>query len=362
MRGGKIKVAVGLSGGVDSSVAMALLKEEGYDVIGLSMEIYDRSVGVKGSGQHACYGPGQKEHIKSAAAICGKLNIPFYVIDLKKEFTRDVIGYFRLEYLKGRTPNPCIPCNRLIKFGLLLEKARKSGIDFDLFGTGHYARIVESNGRYLLNKPLDVLKDQTYFLYGLGSDQLSRTVFPLGDYGKEEVRDIARSFGLKSSDNPDSQDFIAGSDYGSIFKPGEIKNGDIVNEKGDMIGRHRGIIYYTVGQRKGLGISSPTPLYVKSIDAKNNRVVVGDKGSLFSKGLIASSLNLISIDKLDKPSRARVKIRFQHEGAQATISPFGRNGAKVVFDEPQMSVTPGQSAVFYVDDTVVGGGIIERSL
>jgi tRNA-specific 2-thiouridylase len=359
---GKTRVAMGLSGGVDSSVAMALLKEQGYDVAGLSMEIFDSAVDLRSSGKQTCYGPEEKEHINSAAAICRELGIPFYVIDLKKDFTRHVIENFRLEYLNGRTPNPCILCNRLIKFGLLPEKARKSGINFDLFGTGHYARIVESNGRFLLKRPMDVSKDQTYFLYGLAPEQLSRTIFPLGDYGKEEVRDIARSLGLNASDSPESQDFITGNDYGSLFKPGEIKNGNIVNEKGDILGRHRGIIYYTVGQRKGLGISSPRPLYVKSIDAENNRIVVSDKGALFSKGLIASNLNLIPIDKLDKPGRARVKIRLQHEGAQATISPYGKDGAKVVFDEPQISVTPGQSAVFYVDDTVLGGGIIKRSL
>jgi len=357
----KIKVAVGLSGGVDSSVSAALLKENGYDVIGLSMEIFDSSLDLKSSGKHSCYGPDEKDDIRSAASVCRKLDIPFSVINLKKEFNSHVIEYFRHEYLKGRTPNPCIVCNQRIKFGFLLKKARKAGIHFDFFATGHYARIVERNGRLLLKRPLDLSKDQTYFLYGLAPEQLSRIIFPLGKYMKEEVRDIARSLCLKASERPESQDFIIGNDYGLFFKVGEIKDGEIIDEKGNILGSHRGIIYYTIGQRKGLGISAPRPLYVSRIDAINNRIVVSDRESLLSKGLIAGNLNLISIDKLDKPHKAKVKIRFQHEGAEATVSPYGNHRVKIVFDEPQMSVTPGQSAVFYIGDTVLGGGIIEES-
>lgn len=358
----KIKVAVGLSGGVDSSVAAALLKEKGYDVIGLCMENYDGSLDIKASGRHACYGSDEKDEIESATSVSRSLGIPFHVIDLKNEFKERVIGYFRDEYLKGRTPNPCIVCNRSLKFGFLLEKARIGGIDFDFFATGHYARIVESAGRFQLKRPVDLSKDQTYFLYGLNQQQLGGIMFPLGEYTKKEVREIARSMGLKTSDRPESQDFISGNDYSPLFAIGEIRSGDIVDEKGNVLGRHSGIIHYTIGQRKGLGIAAPRPLYVSRIDAEKNRIVVSDKEALFSKGMAVSGINLIAVDKLEGPRRAKVKIRLQHQGAEAVVSPCDEDRVKIIFDEPQMSVTPGQSAVFYVDDAVLGGGIIEEAM
>jgi tRNA-specific 2-thiouridylase len=357
-----VKVAVGLSGGVDSSVAAALLKEKGYDVIGLSMEIYDGSVTIPGSGKHACYGPDEKEDIASAAAVCEKLKIPFHVIDLKKEFGKHVIEYFRNEYLKGRTPNPCIVCNHRLKFGFMLEKAKEIGIDFDKFATGHYARITESDRTFLLRRSLDPSKDQTYFLYALRQEQLSHTMFPLGEYNKNEVKKLARSMGLKTSERPESQDFISGGDYSPFFRSGEIKEGDIVNENGDVLGRHKGVIHYTIGQRRGLGISSPTPVYVSRIEAGKNRVVVSNKDSLLSKGLIAGNVNLISIDRLTAPRRVKVKIRLQHQGAFARLSAVNKDSAEILFEKPQLSVTPGQSAVFYDGDTVVGGGIIEKAI
>lgn len=357
-----IKVAVGLSGGVDSSVAAALLKGKGFDVIGVCMRIFDGSVPMQRSKKHTCYGPDEDQDIDSAASVCKKLGIPFHVIDLKREFKNHIMEYFRSEYLYGRTPNPCIVCNHRIKFGLLPEKAKKAGIVFDLFATGHYARISESGGRFLLKKPVDLLKDQTYFLYALTPDQLSRTLFPLGEYRKKEVRDIASSMGLRTSGRPESQDFMSGNDYSLLFRDGEIKDGDIIDEKGNILGRHRGIVHYTIGQRKGLGLSSPKPLYISRIDAEKNRIIVGEKGALFSKGLIVRVLNLIAIDELDRPYRIKVKIRLQHKETDAELLPYKNNMAKIIFDEPQMSVTPGQSAVFYLDDTVLGGGIIEKAL
>ena len=362
MKKEKIKVAVGLSGGVDSSVAAALLKEKGFDVIGVSMRIFDGSVPIQRSKKHTCYGPDEDQDIDSAASICKKLDIPFHVINLKGEFKNHVIEYFRNEYLDGRTPNPCIVCNRRIKFGLLPEKAKKAGIVFDLFATGHYARISEFEGRFLLKRPIDLLKDQTYFLYALTPDQLSRTLFPLGEYRKKEVRDIARSIGLRTSGRHESQDFISGNDYGLLFRDGEIKDGDIVDENGNVLGRHRGIVHYTIGQRKGLGLSYPRPLYICRIDAERNRIIVSEKRALFSKGLIVRVLNLIAVDEIDRPYRVKVKIRLQHKEADAELLPYKDNRVKIIFNEPQMSVTPGQSAVFYLDDTVLGGGIIEKAL
>jgi tRNA-uridine 2-sulfurtransferase len=357
-----LKVAVGLSGGVDSSVAAALIKEKGYDVIGLCMKTCDRSLNINASKKPSCYGTDHSRDMESAASVCRELGIPFHVIDLKNEFNERVIGYFRQEYLKGRTPNPCVLCNRNIKFGLFLEKARGQGIEFDHFATGHYARIQEEDGRFLLKRPVDLSKDQTYFLYALTRAQLQRIFFPLGGYTKKEVREKARALGLRTSDRPESQDFISGNAYSQLFDPTESTEGDIVDAMGNLLGRHRGIIHYTIGQRKGLGIAAPRPLYVTGIDAAENRIVVGEMDALFSQGLVAGGLNLIAMDRLDRPVRAMVKIRLQHQGADATVSPLENNRAKVIFDDPQISITPGQSAVFYRDGAVLGGGIIEAAI
>lgn len=362
MENNRLKVAVGLSGGVDSSMAAVLLKEKGYDVIGITMEIFDGPAEMKQSERHACYGPDEKEDIDAAASICKDHGIPFHVIDLKKEFRDHVIAYFRRVYLEGRTPNPCIVCNFRLKFGFLLQKAREAGIAFEFFATGHYARIVESGGRYMLKRAKDLSKDQTYFLYALRPEQLTHTLFPLGEYTKNQVRDMARSKGLETSDYMESQDFISGNDYSSLFNKEDVKNGDIVDEKGNILGRHRGIIHYTVGQRRGLGIASQRPLYVLKIDAKNNRIIVSDRERLFSKGLITTDINLIAMDRLERPHNVKAKIRLKHREADATVFPYDDKRAKVVFNEPQLSITPGQSVVLYLGDTVLGGGVIEEVL
>jgi tRNA-specific 2-thiouridylase len=358
----KTKVAVGLSGGVDSSIAAALLKDRGYEVVGMTMKTFDPSMPLTESVKHACYGPGEEEDVKAAAAVCDKLEIPFHAIDLKEEFRDHVIAYFRREYLAGRTPNPCIFCNHRIKFGLLLEKARNAGIDFEFFATGHYARVAKSGDRYLLKRAADLSKDQTYFLYALTPEQLSHTLFPVGEYTKPEVREIAHSLDLRTADRPESQDFISGSDYSPLFREGEIGEGDIVDEEGNVLGRHRGIVYYTVGQRRGLGIASPRPLYVLRIDAVRNRIVVTEKENLFSKGLIANHLNLIAVDRLDRPYDIQAKIRLQHKEVEATLSPLEDQKAEIRFRQPQLAVTPGQSVVFYLNDIILGGGIIEQAL
>jgi tRNA-specific 2-thiouridylase len=361
MKNKKIKVAVGLSGGVDSSVAAALLRKQNYAVCGITMEIYDGSDGLDPSAKHACYGPGEKEDVESAAVICEKLQIPFHTIDLRQEYKSHVIDYFREEYLEGKTPNPCVVCNRKLKFGFLLEKARAAGLDFDYFATGHYARIEKAGSRFLLKRAADRSKDQTYFLYGLTPQQLAHTLFPVGNYAKEQVREMAHSLGLETADREESQDFIDGGDYSILFAEDEIKAGEIVDEKGQILGEHRGIVHYTVGQRRGLGIASHQPLYVSRIDAVNNRIVVSHRENR-SRGLVATDFNLIAVDRIDRPLEVQVKIRLRHKEADATVYPADGDQTKILFKKPQMSVTPGQSAVIYADDTVLGGGIISAAL
>jgi tRNA-specific 2-thiouridylase len=356
------KVAVGLSGGVDSSVSAALLQEKGYDVFGITMEIFDESLPIQEAEKHACYGPGEREDSAAAETVCKKLGIPFHVFDLRSEYRSHVIEHFRNEYLEGKTPNPCVICNRELKFGFLLEKAKNAGVDFDFFATGHYARIEKSGGRFLLKKAIDQLKDQSYFLYALTPGQLSRILLPLGNLTKQRVRKIARTIGLHTADRPESQDFISGGNYAMLFDKNEAIEGDIVDDDGNILGKHRGIIHYTIGQRRGLGIAFGRRLYVSKIDAANNRIVVSNKENLLSRGLIASNLNLLAIDKLDRPYQASVKIRLNHPAVAATVQPHENKNAKILFDEPQAAVCPGQHAVFYSEDTVIGGGVIQKAL
>ena len=361
MKKEKASVAVGLSGGVDSSVAAALLCQQGYRVCGITMKIYDGSVNLQGAAKHACYGPGEEEDVESAAAVCEKLKIPFHTIDLRQEYQSHVIDYFKAEYLEGKTPNPCVVCNQKLKFGFLIEKAQKSGLDFDYFATGHYARIVKTANRFLLKRAADLSKDQSYFLYGLTAEQLSHTFFPVGDFMKQRVREMARMLEFETADREESQDFIDGGDYSVLFDPVEFEAGEIVDEEDHVLGMHRGIIYYTIGQRRGLGVASRRPLYVKQIDTATNRIIVSHHETR-SEGLMIGELNLIGVDRIDQPLEAQVKIRLRHKEADATIYPPDKNQTKIIFKEPQMSVTPGQSAVIYADDTVLGGGIIAAAL
>jgi len=358
----KGKVIVGMSGGVDSSVAAALLKEEGYEVIGVTMKIWDGGTIPKEGAHHACYGPGEEEDIKDAQKVAQILGIPFYVFDLKQEYKTFVLDYFSHEYLSGRTPNPCIRCNQQVKFGAMVKKIYDSGIKFDYFATGHYIRVEydKVEHQYLLKKAKDLKKDQSYFLYSLSQEQLGHILFPIGDYTKEEVKKIARNLELGINNKPESQDFITGG-YSFLFNK-VTRSGPILDQQGKILGRHKGIPFYTIGQRKGLGISSGERLYVTAIDPKRDAIVVGTKKDLLGDKLIASDLNWIDIKKIEKFIKVKAKIRYRHKEAEVEIIPLDKGKISVKFREPQTAITPGQAIVFYDGDIVVGGGVIEKRI
>ena len=305
----------------------------------------------------ACYGPDEQEDIDSARNIAEQIGIPYYVFKCADEYEEIVLNNFKEEYLSGRTPNPCIRCNALIKFGVLPYLAKQSGVDFDKFATGHYVRIEEKDGRYLLKRAKSPYKDQSYFLYKLKQEQLKNIVFPLGEYTKDEIREIAQKGGLDVADKPDSQDFYEG-DYNELLGV-KAKKGHIVNLEGKILGEHNGIWNYTIGQRKGLCISAPEPLYVLELRKDTNEVVVGYKDKTFKKSLRAIDLNWIAVEALTEPMRVTAKIRSTQTPVGAVISPEGDDCVKVVFDEFQKSIAIGQSVVFYDGDYVVGGGIID---
>ncbi len=354
----KKKIVIGMSGGVDSTVSAILLKQQGFNVSGVFMKTWDeKNTGICGE-KSSCYGPEEKE-IQDVEKICKKIGIPLYFVDAKEEFHKKVLDYFKNEYLAGRTPNPCVVCNRFIKFQFLIEQLEKMGLDFDLFATGHYARVEydPETRRYKLKKGIDRTKDQSYFLFLLNQKQLSRVIFPLGNLTKENVREIAKKNGLDVYKKEESQDFISGDRF-FLFEE-DAKPGDIVDANGNVLGRHRGIIFYTIGQRKGTGIAKGKPVYVIGIDSKNNRIIVGEEKDLYKSRLIATDVNLIGIEKLVHPMEVVAKIRYKHEGAKALISQAGKNKIEVSFEEPQRAITPGQAVVFYKEDEVIGGGFIE---
>ncbi len=359
-----VTVAVGLSGGVDSSLAACLLKERGYKVIGLTMKIWKGAYNIHEDLKHSCFGPGEEEDIAACERLCGHIGIPYHVIDLSNEYERHVIEYFRREYLAGRTPNPCIICNRELKFGFLIDRAKQSGLEFDLFATGHYVRTSSIDGTTYLRTARDMAKDQSYFLYSLDSSRLSHIVFPLGEMTKEETRTAARAYGLEVADKPESQDFVGGGDYAPLFEYDRPEPGDIVDLKGNVLGQHRGLPFYTIGQRRGLGISiGPEPLYVIALDARQNQVIVGQGKGLFSSGLLSHSFRLQNPQTYGQSFACKVKIRQNHKPAAAVVLADSEGDARIDFEIPQRAVAPGQSAVLYSEDgLVLGGGIIDAAI
>ncbi|MDR0292371.1 MAG: tRNA 2-thiouridine(34) synthase MnmA [Elusimicrobium sp.] len=351
-----MKILVGLSGGVDSALTAALLKEQGHEeVAGAIMSTWDPSFPAPKAHGNACFGP-EEQDIETAAGVARALNIPFYVIDCRGQFKKIVLENFKDEYKKGRTPNPCVICNSFIKFGALPAAAAAQGIEFDKFATGHYARIEEKDGKFLLKTAIDMTRDQTYFLYRLTQGQLSKTIFPLGAYTKKEVRALAKAKNIPVADKEDSQDFYCG-DYNDILKF-DAAPGSIVDKTGKILGTHGGVWNFTVGKRKGVGISgSKEPLYVTQLLAKQNLVVVGPKKDLYKDFFTASDLSWPAGAPANS-FRAKVKIRQMHPPAPAAVT-LKNDKAEIKFDEPQMSITSGQSAVFYDGDTVLGGGIID---
>jgi tRNA-specific 2-thiouridylase len=356
-------VVVGLSGGVDSSVAAARLVREGFRVIGATMCIWDGSIPMADEGRSACFGPGEARDVASAASVAERLGIPHLRVPLAEEYRREVLDYFRTEYLSGRTPNPCVRCNRVMKFGFLMDAVRAQGVAFDFYATGHYARIEPDprTGRMRLRRAVHAAKDQTYFLSGLTHDQLQILRLPLGALTKDEVRAEAHALGWPDiADREESQDFIESRDPGVVFRAGEARPGVIRGAEGKALGEHRGIIHYTIGQRKGLGIGGEgEPLYVVRIDACRNEVIVGRREELFRDRMVVLSPNWNNPEGPPATSfRAEVKIRQQHTPAPATLRRIDDDRLEIVFDEPQMAIAPGQSAVFYEGEFVLGGGVI----
>ena len=343
-----------MSGGVDSSVTAYLLKEKGFEVAGLTMCFGVKEINKK---KPACCGP---QAIEDAKRVSLKLKIPHYVLDFSKDLEKNVINKFISEYTNGRTPNPCVDCNRRLKFGILLQKALSMGFDF--LATGHYAKIEKKDKGFYLKRAKDNKKDQSYFLYSIKKEALKSILFPLGSLTKKEVRNIAKSIKLPVGDKHESQDicFISQRNYHGFLSEriSAVKRGPVLDLKGNALGEHKGIFFYTVGQRRGLGIGYKYPLYVLSKDAEKNEVIVGEKKDLKSRGLLAGEANIL-VKAL--PKKAYARIRYNEKEARCKISICGKK-IKVLFKEPQEAITPGQSVVFYDNDTVLGGGVIEKAI
>lgn len=355
----KKRIVIGMSGGVDSSAAAALLIEQGWDVIGITLKLWPQD--CVNRAEDKCCGP---QAVTDARSVAHKLDIPFYLVDEAEDFQKVVINYFAEEYKAGRTPNPCVMCNERLKFGNLINRAKQLGADH--IATGHYARVERrEDGRYLLKRGRDARKDQSYFLFSLRQEQLSRTLFPLGELTKTDTRDTARHCGLKTADKEESMEicFVPDKDYGRFLQQANLvqkHRGEIVDLHGHVLGHHDGIEFYTIGQRKGLGLTSPKPLYVVELDAGRNRVVVGDDTALDRDELTVDRCNWIPFEEPPASIEVLAKIRYNHPGTPATVTPLPNGRAKVKLHTPQRAITPGQACVFYQDDLVVGGGWIGR--
>ncbi len=356
----KKNVVVGMSGGVDSSVAAYLLKEQGYDVIGVTMQIWQEEDSLTQEENGGCCG---LSAVDDARRVAADLGIPYYVMNFRKEFKENVMDYFIGEYLQGRTPNPCIACNRYVKWEALLQRSLEIGADY--IATGHYARIEQlANGRYAIKNSVTAAKDQTYALYNLTQHQLAHTLMPVGDYTKDEIRAIAEKIGLRIANKPDSQDicFVPDGDYAGFIKreAGQAlpAPGNFVTEDGTVLGRHKGITNYTIGQRKGLNLSLGKPVFVTEIRPETNEVVIGDNETLFTRELYAENVNFMAVPDLKEKKEFTGKIRYAHKGASCTIEQIEKDKIRCVFEEPQRAVTPGQAFVFYDGEYVAGGGTI----
>ena len=353
-----MKALISMSGGVDSSLAAKLMKDKGLDCIGCTMKLYhNEDAGIESS-RTCC----SLDDVEVARSVAYKLGMPFYVFNFTDAFRDTVIRKFIESYENGITPNPCIDCNRYMKFDKLYERAKTLGCDYIV--TGHYARIEEENGKFVLKKALDETKDQSYVLYSMTQDQLVHTMFPIGSMQKTEVRAIAKESGFVNADKPDSQDicFVPNGDYASVIElqtGKESAEGNFVDKQGNNLGRHKGVIHYTIGQRKGLGVSSTEPLYVCNICPKDGNVVLGSNDDLFSREADVSDFNWISGEVPGSEFRCKAKIRYRQPEQWVTVIPTGADTVHIVFDEPQRAITPGQAAVFYDGDTVLGGGTIK---
>ena len=356
------KVVVGMSGGVDSSVAAYLLKQQGYDVVGVTMQIWQDEEETVQQENGGCCG---LSAVEDARRVAHDLGIPYYVMNFKAEFKDKVMDYFASEYLCGRTPNPCIACNRYVKWESLLKRSLDIGADY--IATGHYARIRQlENGRYTICNSVTAAKDQTYALYNLTQEQLRRTLMPVGEYSKDEIRKIASDIGLRVAHKPDSQDicFVKDGDYASFLEEytgQKVAEGNFVTSDGKVIGRHKGITHYTIGQRRGLELPMGHRVFVTVLRTDTNEVVIGENQDLMHTVLYADHINFMSVADLEDEKRIIAKIRYNHKGAPAVIRRIGEDEIECVFDDPQRAMTPGQAVVFYDGENVLGGGTIKSS-